>query len=109
MATPRHLGRQAVARDQDQGDDEDDEASATSYETVPPAFATGPVSAQEPPTLGDAFRVLCEAMIPHLEDNVPAQLKCEEIQIWHANGNHAVAWTHAILLLEGILGVSIRA
>lgn len=64
----------------------------------------------EPPTLGDAFRILCEAMIPHLEDNVPAQMKCEIMQSWYQNGpaNYPTCWRHAILLLEGIVGAPIR-
>lgn len=60
-----------------------------------------------PPTLEDAFRILCEAMMPHLEDNVPAYSHCLEIQRWHADGNHAIAFRHAIHLLEGILGVDL--
>ena len=59
----------------------------------------------EPPTLHDAFYVLCTAMETHLEDNQPAYMLCREIQAWYMNGNHQVAYQRAIQLLEGILGV----
>ena len=58
-----------------------------------------------PPTLHDAFFLLCAAMETHLEDNQPSYLKCREIQAWYVNGNHAISWQHAAKLLEEILGV----
>ena len=64
--------------------------------------------APAPPALAEAFHLLCAAMLPYLEEDVPAQMKCEEIQAWHTNGNTAMAWTHAFMLLEGILGATLH-
>ena len=58
--------------------------------------------------LDEAFMLLCRGMIERLEDDVPAQLHVEEIQGWYSNGNVAVAWAHAILVLEQVLGVPLR-
>ena len=59
-------------------------------------------------TLDEAFMLLCRGMIEQLEDDVPAQLHVEEMQGWYTNGNVAVAWAHAILVLEQVLGVPLR-
>ena len=64
------------------------------------------------PTLQDAFYVLCHALEVHLEDDMPRWAHAQEIQGWMADsggdanglGQQALAWTHAIELLEGILG-----
>ena len=64
--------------------------------------------AETEPTLDAAFVLLCQAMIARLEEDLPAQLHAEEIMGWHANGNVGVAWAHAILLLEQVIGVRLR-
>ena|SRR3990167_3534094 len=89
-------------------DEDPDEREDEGMPAVPPepVVAVMPV----PPTLGDAFRILCEAMAAHLEDDVPAQMHCDEIQSWYQNGpaNYRTCWTHAILMLEGIVGAPLR-
>ena len=64
----------------------------------------------EAPTMADAFRVLCEAMAAPLDENLPAQLHCDTMQAWYQNGpaNYVTCWRHAVLLLEGIVGASLR-
>lgn len=74
---------------------------------------------QEPPkkaavapavvTLHDAFYLLCNAMLPLLEDNLPAYMHCQEIQGWMTDGgtNGPIAWQHAVQVLEGVLGVKL--
>jgi len=47
-------------------------------------------------------------MIEQLEDDLPSQLHVEEILGWHANGNVGIAWAHAILILEQVIGVRLR-
>ena len=80
-----------------------DAAAASAPVPAPAAVAVAfPVTV--PPTLEDAFYLLCEALCPHLEDNLPAQVHAQEIQGWHANGNVTVAWQHAVQLLEQVLG-----
>lgn len=68
-------------------------------EVMPPA----------PPTMDEAFHTLCRAMAVRLDENEPARLHCDDIRGWYANGNHVVAWTHAVQLLEGVLGATLHA
>lgn len=88
--------------------DQDDEEDMRDEDERPPepVVAVAPT----PPTLGDAFRILCEAMAAHLDDDVPAQMHCDEMQSWYQNGpaNYPTAWRHAILMLEGIVGAPLR-
>jgi hypothetical protein len=69
---------------------------------TPPALA--PVADPVPPTLAEAFTCLCQAMDPYLEESLPDQTHCQEIQGWYANGNHLISWAHAVQLLEQVLG-----
>ena len=64
----------------------------------------------EAPTMADAFRILCEAMAAQLEENLPAQMHCDTMQVWYQNGpaNYVTCWRHAVLVLEGIVGASLR-
>jgi hypothetical protein len=70
-----------------------------------------------PLQLKEAFYLLCQAMAPHLLDNLPAYTHCQEIQAWmtdagpDANGQAQAitAWRHAVALLEGILGQKLSA
>ncbi|HEY5867085.1 MAG TPA: hypothetical protein VI542_16305 [Candidatus Tectomicrobia bacterium] len=64
----------------------------------------GPITSTAAATLDGAFTLLCEALKARLEDDLPAQLHCDEIQGFYANGNHTIAWGHAILHLEQVLG-----
>lgn len=61
--------------------------------------------AMESPTLDTAFTVLCAALLAHeaLQENLPAYSHVEEILGWYANGNHGIAWQHAIQILEGVI------
>ena len=69
-------------------------------------LTVGPLRAvNETPTLAEAFTMLCQALSAQLEDDLPAQLHCDEIQGWHANGNEGVAWQHAVQMLERVVGV----
>lgn len=74
--------------------------------TIVPVGAAVPESI---PTLDLAFTTLCRAMELPLGDNLPALARLEEIQIWYANGNHAVSWQHAIMLLEQVLDTPLRS
>lgn len=58
-----------------------------------------------PPTLDEAFHTLCQALYPLLDEDLPRQMRSEEIRGWYQDGNHAIAWTHAMMLLESVLGV----
>ena len=99
MAVPR-TGRQH----------EQDVLDEDAQSVVAPLSAMMQAVAPTPPTLADAFRILCEAMAVQLEDDVPAQMHCDELQSWYQNGasNYAVCWRHAVLMLEGILGAPLR-
>ena len=83
---------------------------SSSMETEMPAAESGAEAVPAAPTttLDEAFMLLCRGMIEKLEDDVPAQLHVEEMQGWYTNGNVAVAWAHAILVLEQVLGVPLR-
>ena len=63
-----------------------------------------PVAAPVAPTLQEAFTALCCALEPLLEESLPDQTHCQEIQGWYANGNHVISWAHAVQLLEQVLG-----
>ena len=70
-----------------------------------PAPQPGEVTLMPPPNLLQvAFTALCQALEPQLEDSLPDQMHCQEIQGWYANGNHVVSWAHAMHLLEQVLG-----
>jgi len=85
------------------------EESSSIEAEMPVETAAEPETQVEPePTLDAAFVLLCQAMIVRLEDDLPAQLHAEEIMGWHANGNTGVAWAHAVLLLEQVIGVRLR-
>lgn len=56
------------------------------------------------PTLDEAFHTLCMAMAPLCGDDLVRQRHCAEIRGWLMNGNTLVAWQHAVMLLEGLLG-----
>ena len=74
--------------------------------------AMPPPETDAPPTLREAFTVLCRALEPHLQDDMPRWMHCQTIQGWlqdageDASGQaqEALAWTHAVALLEGVLG-----
>ena len=61
-------------------------------------------------TLDAAFMLLCEAMVVALDanDDLPGVMHAEEIMGWYQNGNTAIAWQHAVLLLETAIGVPLR-
>jgi hypothetical protein len=67
------------------------------------------VETATPPTLDDAFHLLCTVLAAHhAEESLPLALQCEELLMIYANGNHAVAWSRLIPILEAALGVSLR-
>ena len=79
-----------------------DAASPDAYTvTVVPV---GPITSTTDATLDSAFMMLCDALKTHLDDDLPAQLHCDEIQGWYANGNHGIAWAHAVQILERVVG-----
>ena len=69
-----------------------------------PVAVALPSVTPDPVSLQQAFTALCQALDPLLEDSLPDQLHCHEIQGWYANGNHVVSWSHAVHLLEQVLG-----
>ena len=75
-------------------------------ETVIQVVPVGPVVHEEPATLDAAFMLLCRAMMANLEEDVPSLMHVEEIMGWYVNGNHAIAWTHAVDTLGRVVGVS---
>jgi hypothetical protein len=100
-----------------------DETDLAAEETLPdtdPALLADPETTPVPdaapaytaPTLREAFYVLCEALAPHLVDDMPRWTHTQDIQGWmHDAGDdatgraqEAMAWTHAVQLLEGVLG-----
>jgi len=85
-----------------------EESNSTEAEMLIETAALPEAQVDPKPTLDVAFVLLCQAMIVRLEDDLPAQLHAEEIMGWHANGNTGVAWAHAILLLEQVIGVRLR-
>ena len=84
---------------------------------VPPPEADAPVAEPERdlPSLRDAFFVLCQALEGALLEDIPACTHAQEIQAWMTNAGEdangkaqaAQAWTHAVMLLEQVLGQSI--
>lgn len=74
-----------------------------------PSTTADDLPAEESPSFDEAFMMLGKALVHHFADNIPAQLHAEEIQIWHINGNHVVAWQHAIQLLEQALDAKLSA
>ena len=103
---PRRVPVDVAYKDDNVSEDE------TAYETdeddavvMVPALVT-----HSAPTMSDAFRILCEAMAAQLDDNLPAQMHCDTMQAWYQNGpaNYVTCWRHAVLLLEGIVGASLR-
>lgn len=88
--------------------DDSEVPEETPQDVVLQIVPVGPAAPAQVPTLDEAFVALCQAMSARLEENVPAQMHVEEIMGWHADGNHAVAWAHAILVLEQVLNVPLR-
>lgn len=77
---------------------------------APSAHIMPPTPHPAPPTLEVAFFTLCQAMEPHLAENMPAYHRCREIQAWATNGgrdNAIQAWRHAVALLEQVVGVAL--
>ena len=76
-----------------------------------PVVEVSPVASapreESAPTLDDAFHTLCRALYPLLEDDMPAQMHSNEIRAIYTDGNHGIAWTHAVMLLEQVLGARI--
>ena len=66
--------------------------------------APWPTLRQSPPPLEAAFTCLCEALLPYLEDNLPAYSHVIETMSLHADGNHTVAWRRVVAVMEGVLG-----
>lgn len=58
------------------------------------------------PTILQAFVDLAHAMEHEYvqREDLPAAARCQTIRIWADDGNHVVAWQHAVQLLEGIIG-----
>ncbi len=94
------------------------ERIAESVETLPETLVlqvqpVGPAMpapvAPAPPTLDAAFMVLCQALALALAEDIPGQAHADEIQGWYANGgsNIVVAWQHAVMLLERVLGAKL--
>lgn len=69
----------------------------------PPA----PPATVMPPTMAMAFMTLCQAMEPCFEDQIPEQVRCQEIMGWYDNGNHLVAWKEAVRMLEQVIGAGL--
>ena len=74
--------------------------------TEAPVVASAPtlVETHGAPTLDEAFHTLCRAMYPLLDEDMPAQMHSNDIRAIYADGNRVVGWSHAILLLEQVLG-----
>lgn len=67
------------------------------------------VTRTQPPTLDEAFTVLCNVLAALYEDdNMPLYLRCKELAIIKENGNVVYAWTNIIFVLEQALGTSLR-
>ena len=73
------------------------------------ALGAEPAQEASAPTLDEAFHMLCRAMYPLLEEDMPAQMHSNDIRAMYADGNHLVSWRHAVLLLEKVLGQRISA
>ena len=104
---PRRVPVDVAYKDDDVSGDE----KTYDIEDDEDAVAIVPVVAeQSAPTMSDAFHILCEAMAAQLDDNLPAQMHCDTMQVWYQNGqaNYVTCWRHAVLLLEGIVGASLR-
>ena len=69
----------------------------------------GSVKNNTPPTLENVFYMLCQALVEACKDNLGMSLHAEEIQGWYMDGNHTVAWAHAVMLLEQTLGQRLTA
>ena len=85
---------------------QDTEAARPDAYTVT-VVPVGPITSTTDATLDNAFTMLCEALKERLDDDLPAQLHCDEIQGWYANGNEGVAWAARGQLLERVVGVKI--
>jgi hypothetical protein len=111
-----------TSRSRTTGDDTDLAAEETLPDTDAALLAdpeATPLSDAAPlytaPTLREAFYILCEALAPHLADDLPRWTHTQDIQSWmHDAGDdatghaqEALAWTHAVQLLEGVLGRSL--
>lgn len=73
-----------------------------------PQEPMAPMATVEAPTLDDAFVVLARALLPLLEENMPMYTYVEECLGVYANGNHTIAWTRVIAILEGVLETPLR-
>ena len=60
------------------------------------------------PTLPRAFHTLCAAMRRELGDDLPEQSRIDACQEEFQEGREALAWSHAIGILEGVLGEPVR-
>lgn len=63
------------------------------------------------PTLDLAFSTLCQALLGHptVQDNMASYSHLEDLLGWYANGNHGVAWQHAIQILEGVINTPLMS
>jgi hypothetical protein len=71
---------------------------------VPPAPERTITSEAAAPTLDEAFHTLCKALYPLLEDDIPSQMHSNDIRAMYEDGNRVIGWTHAVMLLEQVLG-----
>ncbi len=58
------------------------------------------------PTMDDAFATLCHAMLGKVaqEDNLALEERIHMIMGFYENKLHAIAWRHAVQILEQVLG-----
>jgi hypothetical protein len=88
------------------------ESQDASFDTEEIAQDAAPLNTvpAPPPTLDDAFRLLCEVLAAyHADESLSLSLQCDELQMIYANGNHAVAWSRLITILEAALGAPLRS
>ena len=101
MAERRHAARH------------DEEGAAPPDMSIPEDQYEAGEEAVGAPTLRDAFFTLCAALEAHLiEDNLTTYQHCREVQAWMVNAGEdasgkaqaVLAWRHAVMLLEEVLG-----
>lgn len=68
-----------------------------------PPVARPVVRSSKPPSLTDAFDVLCVAVLDQLEE-LPDIAYVKDIQIRYTDGHHTLAWAQIWRVLEGIVG-----
>ena len=116
MAAPRHQRTSESDAVQDEASEESGAQRFTSFiEMLRAGENPLRTAVAHVPTLEEAFFTLCAALSGRLDDNLTAWDHAQEIQAWMVNagddpGGKAqqhLAWQHAVMLLEQVLGQSL--